>query len=318
MGVYNKYANEILDDIECYKLVLNNKLSKFPKGFWAKPWSLQSAGIITRYLLEERLHYTREDICKKLSGDTFKQNKLTSVLKLFNNNLYKTINNAYPDEFLPWELHKTSRGFWKSTENMVTAIKWVIEVKLENKEERVYAELNTELLNRLGLQNILRCYGIYEIVNIAYPNRFNPIKFKTVSNNYWENIENIKKAIRDLIADKLDNNRDRVCNEFDRNIIHSYGLSSLLSKYGIYELLNIAYPNEFKPWELKQVERNYWKSSDNIYKALKWILDTKFNGNKEKMTNEMTTQLLYDNGLKTLADKYGLKKLRQEVYSIKE
>ena len=82
MGVNSKYINEILDDVECYKLVLQGKIKRFPRGFWAKPWSLQSAREIIRYLLEERLHYSREDICKKLKKSTFEDNKLGGMFHL--------------------------------------------------------------------------------------------------------------------------------------------------------------------------------------------------------------------------------------------
>ena len=317
MGVNSKYINEILDDVECYKLVLQRQIKRFPRGFWAKPWSLQSAREIIRYLLEERLHYSREDICKKLKKSTFEDNKLGGMLVLlFDNSTYKALNNTYPNEFQPWELSSTPNNFWDDKQNIVKAVRWLVETKLDNNRQRVCKEFNRGTLEDNGLAFLPNKLGVYNVLDMAYPNQFKPWELIQVSSTFWKDTENVKEAVRWLVKTKLNNNRQRILKEFNSEFVCKNGFSAVLTRYGIYGMLNIAYPNEFKPWELACVGRNYWNSTNNIKSALKEFVDKEFNGDKVKASKELTVQLLKDNRLNTIVYKFGIEQVREMIKAL--
>ena len=308
-----KYANEILDDVECYKLVLQGKLKTFPKRFWTKPWSLQSSALITRYLLEEILNYTRKDICEKVNTRTFIDNKLQGMIQtVFGKSIYSTISNAYPNEFQPWELSHTGRNYWKDPENIKKAVRWLVETKLDNNRDRVCKEYCQDLAVNNGI-SIASKIGAYTILDLAYPNEFKHWELNAYCRNYWQDKENVKKTIRELVHTKLNDNRDRICKEFSAKFLKDNRLSTLATYYKAYELLDLAYPNEFKPWELVQTSKNYWNNAKNVKEVLIWITNKEFNGDKLKASKGLTVDILVNNGLTTLLNRYGLKKLKEAV-----
>lgn len=198
---YKKYANEILDDIETYKMVLNGALKTFPRHFWTKPWSLESSAVITRYLLEERLKINIDDIPKVITTRFMTSNKLGGMTNIvFNGSTFNIINNAYPNKFNPWDLRNVPRGFWEKKENVAKAIRWLIEDKLKWKDKQIIERFNTEVLCENGLATLAYRGSLIDILNIAYPSRFKTWDIG-VRNGYW-NEYNISKIIRYTLETK--------------------------------------------------------------------------------------------------------------------
>ena len=197
-----------------------------------------------------------------MSKQTFLDNKLYGMIsKVFSGSVPMAIQNAYPNEFQPWELSSCPKGFWKDEENIKQAVRWVVETLLNNNRERVCKEFTGKLLKENGLGTIKKDYGVYGLLNMTYPNEFKPWEVVECGNNFWDEEKNVKEAVRWLVKTKLDNNRQRVCKEFTARFLSKNGFSSLLA-YGIYNLLNMAYPNEFKPEELEKAHmiKNYnWR-----------------------------------------------------------
>lgn len=307
-----KYANEILDDIECYKAVLDGRLKRFPRGFWTKPWSQQSAAVITRYLLEDRLNYTEDDIKTKVDVKVFSDNKLLGLLDVLGRSPYQVINNAYPDKFKPWEIKQSPLGFWEDKENVKQAVRWLVENKLDNNRERVCKEFNQNLINKHGMRSISK-YGIYNVLNMTYPNEFKPWELSVVASNFWSDGSNLIDVVKWLVETKLDNNRERVCREFNTSLFDKYGVGSVASRYGIYRLLNMAYPNEFKPWELSVVPNGFWEDKNNIIEAVKWAVETKLDNNRDRVCKEFNQEFIVRNKLATLS-KYGIHNIINMAY----
>ena len=226
-----KYANEILDDVQCYKLIIQGKIRQFPKGFWTKPWSLQSAKEITRYLLENRLYYTREDICKKVTYRTFRDNKLHSLLNMFNGSVYRILDNAYPNEFKPWELKYTTNECWEDINNIKRAVRWLVETKLGNSRERVLKEFNSDLLKENGMFQMTRKFKLYEILNIVYPNEFKPWELGITSKGYWKDREHMKEAIEWLTDKYFDGNTHKAEKGITARFLIKHGLRGAVVYY---------------------------------------------------------------------------------------
>ena len=62
-----------MDAVEIYKLVLNEDILRFPKGFWQKPEAKQNAIKCTKYLVEEVLKLDRNTMGGKITANSFKK-----------------------------------------------------------------------------------------------------------------------------------------------------------------------------------------------------------------------------------------------------
>ena len=126
------------------------ELSGTPKYFW----NLKTASDATRWLIEEKLKWSDDDIKEKLSANTFIKNSLTSIISLFNGSPYLAIENAYPGKFKPWEVARVSKNFW----NMETAREatiWLIEEKLKWSDEDVKKKFNLNTFKENSLKSML-------------------------------------------------------------------------------------------------------------------------------------------------------------------
>jgi len=75
---YSKEELLLMDPIEVYKLRLDGIIRKFPRGFFSK----EACTKIIRYLIEEKLKWSDEDICQNLSQKAFKENELLGCWKV--------------------------------------------------------------------------------------------------------------------------------------------------------------------------------------------------------------------------------------------
>lgn len=251
---YKKYANEILDDIETYKMVLDGRLKQFPNGFWTKPWSEESAKNITKYLIEERLKLKIEDIPKVMNREFFKDNKLYGMLQVvYDKYQFNVLEHVYTNKFKPWELRVTPNGFWGDKENIRMAMVWLIEEKLKWNDEQIKKYYSVEILQSYGLGALIRVKGLYELINIAYPDRFKPWELNKLNKNYWDNKNNVIYAIKWLIEKKLRlSTREDILKHYTVENITNNGLRSVIIRYSLFQSIDIAYPGVFKPEEFNR------------------------------------------------------------------
>lgn len=151
--------------VEIYQYVLSEKyIKKFPKYFWEKLESLEYAREILKWLIEEKLGWTDEEIKKNYSAQLLKDNKLSGMFKtLFDNSSYSVINFIYPNKFKPWEFKHAPKNFWNQ-ETMTKAIKWLIEDKLKLLDEQIL-EISCQTFIDHGLWGLIgtffRGYSIF-------------------------------------------------------------------------------------------------------------------------------------------------------------
>lgn len=220
--------NEVLDDVKYYKLILRGVLKRFPAHFWDKPYSLQSAKEITKYLIEDKLKISLEDIPKKVDKKFIQNNRLGGMLRrLFKNHVFEIVDNAYPNMFKRWQF-KVPCVYWNS-QTIEEAMRWLIDERLGGDIERVKKELDVQLLKDSGMSYLItmrypRRYSIYDLVSMVYPNVIEPWELKHTSQAYWTD-DNIKKQLS-LIAHK----------EFNDSlyILQEYITNKLLNKYKLY------------------------------------------------------------------------------------
>ena len=73
------------------------QFANVPLSYWTK----ETAAEATKWLIEEKLKWSEEDVVKKLSRKTFYDNGLRGMLtQVFANSPYAAINNAYPGKYV--------------------------------------------------------------------------------------------------------------------------------------------------------------------------------------------------------------------------
>ena len=87
----------------------------------------------------------------------------------------------------------------------------------------------------------------------------------------------------------------------------------------IYDVIDLAFPGEFKPWEFYKISNGFWKNENNIKDAVKWLIEEKMQF-KLPCTIRISKQDFYDNSLKSLIiysnkNHIGLKNIIKMLYN---
>lgn len=213
-------------------------------------WTIETGIAATKWLVEEKLKWTYEDIKQKLSRNVFKQNGLDGMfLMVFNCSTYKAINYTYPGRFKPWELNCVPKKYW-TIETGTESTKWLIEEKLKWTDEDIKQNLSAETFKENGLGIMLVQMfksSPYKAINATYPSRFKPWELKSVSKGYWT-IETGIEATKWLIETKLKWTDEDVKQKLSLNVFKQnglYGMLEVIFESSPYKSISAAYPERF-------------------------------------------------------------------------
>ena len=293
---------------DIYKLLLDRKILRFPMGLWIDDDCKENAIKCTRYLIEDILKWDYEDIKNKLRLSVFTKYKLGGMLqKVYKNSPYECINDLYPKKFKPWELHEAKSNYWKSKDNRIVAVKWLLEEKNNFNRKAILKNTHWKLFKDNDLGGLLtEAKGsIFSLIEEAYPGEFKPWEFEklSVEKLYWDKKENRLSALKWLIEDTLKLNEKNVAKKVNAKDFIENGLSTLFTKEyssSIYRAINELYPNKFRVWEVSIVEDGYWENRDNVEEAVKWMLEEKLKWSKEDIIENLTQKTFARFGLSGL------------------
>lgn len=214
-----------------------------------KLWNKETGILATKWLIEEKLQWSDDDIKKKLCIQTFKDNSIGGMLSiLYKGSPFIAINEAYPNKFKEWQLARVPVNYW-TKENGIKAVKWMIQDYLKWSEQYLLdnvGKIDTALFDACGLSSMLtRAFNASSALAItsAYPN----IKMwmcKQVPNNYWK-IETGIEATKWLIEEKLKLSKENDLNKIKYRTFSNNGLTAMLKICfgGSYkEALKASYP----------------------------------------------------------------------------
>lgn len=196
-----------LDDIEIYELLLQDRISNFPSGFWANRSVEEAKNVaikLLKYLIDERLKFNKEDVKRELS------------------------------KWLLTKHNKVPQSYWTQESNRLSALKYVFEVELKWSLDDIKENLNWELMKQQRLYTLHSYYpNIYHICNALYPGKIKPweLRHSEVSDYFWHDIKNRKKAVRWLVKEKLKLNHTQILNRLKKEHFSQYGLSEWLSNH---------------------------------------------------------------------------------------
>lgn len=230
---------------------------QFPNGTWMRPDSLENAKKCIKYLIEDKLKFTDEEIKNSISIIFYARFKLAGMLRMcFNNSPYSAINIIYPNRFKPWEFAFVAKNYWKSEESCITATKWLVEEKLHLSDKELKNNLSFALFKYNNLKGMLTCHfnnSPFEAINLAYPNKFKPWEFTRCSKKYWTK-ETAVEATRWLVEEKLHLSDDEIKENLSNRLSIDNGLGGMIHiiyNYSLFNAINEAYPNKFKKEDFK-------------------------------------------------------------------
>ena len=262
----------------------NDQLIKMYKSSLNKNWQIpieyltnDNIILLIKYLLERVNNCrTKQDIIKIYSKNLLIDNGLKYLFDIYDNT-YDIIQIVYPNKFKQWEIKDSINNqekYW-TEDKLIECVKWIIEDELKYTVE----EINKYNAYRIKIDLKLHEYiiskytpSISYILELAYPGKFNIWEFdKRIPKNYWKNKNNIIRAMKWLMEEKynifIDSSR-----RLTTDIFRKYGLDKLLKIYSIYELVELAYPGEFKPWEICKAPKGYW-TRETAIEAFRWLIE---------------------------------------------
>lgn len=293
-----------MKSVEIYKMILAGKIKQFPPYFWEGNEGFESAKEIVKFVIERVYKWTDEEIKANYSKKFLLENKLQGMLLiLFKSSPYAVIEYVYPGRFKPWDFGQTPIKYWKNEENVINAMKWLIEEKLKWDNEQIKQNLSRSVFIKYNLYGLLyrrfKC-SVFNAIDTLYPGVF----------KYWEmkkspvkwNEDNGRQAVKWLIEDKLRWNIEDIKKNLNQEVFKKHRLGGMLQKvYGDspFNAINSLYPGKIKPWELKVAPQRYW-NDETAKIAARWFIEEKLNWSYEEILEKLTVKVFIENGMRGL------------------
>jgi hypothetical protein len=247
-----------LSPIEVYKLVYTGKIKNFPNRTWNQPDSIEYAKEVFRYLIEEILKWSDEDIKNNFSVKTFIDYQLKGLLaELFNNSPFKVLDTVYPGRFKVWELKKIPNDFW-TKDSVIQAMKWLIEEKLQWSEEDIKKNFTIKTFIENGLRRLFDCKLIdrspYQAIQLVYPDRFKEWELPSTSHSFWTP-ETSVQAIKWLIEEKLQLSDEDIKKKLTVRVFSDNNLRGLLRcrfNDSPFQAIDAVYPGRFNRQDFRR------------------------------------------------------------------
>lgn len=259
---FNREELSNMHPVDAYKVVLFGRFNKIlPRGFWEGDLGLAKARVIIKWLIEENLELSEEELKDQFSFEFLCNYKLRSMLRIvFSNSVFNVIDNSYPRKFKPWEFRKVPMHFW-TKETGIEAVRWLIEERYRFDDEEVLKYFNYELFRNNGLHNMLKYvfdYSPYKALNSAYPNKYKAWQFQQSPRHCWDSDANCIEAIKWLIEDRLKFSDYEIKTKLSTRLFKENGLGGMMARFNNspFSAVNLAYPNRFKREDFKYSKIN--------------------------------------------------------------
>lgn len=160
-----KYNYDTKEPQEIFQDILDEKISRFPTGYWKQPGIETECAIITRYFIEKVLKWEDRDIKEKICEMIFRKYHLSGMLEyVFGRSPYLALDNAYPGRYKVWDLKCTPKRFWVKEENRNEALNFLLDqtgkVKINELTNKDFLKYNLG-----GLMDYLTANSVYKTLN---------------------------------------------------------------------------------------------------------------------------------------------------------
>ena len=197
-------------------------------------------------------------------------------------------------------------GYWKKQENIDKFLSKIKEKYNLNTPED-WNSITHEQIKSNGGNSLFSKYSMFDLKCMACPEGKLIFNSPPQPPGYWEKQENIDKFLS-KIKEKYNLNTPEDWNSITRRHITSIGGWGLLSKYSVFELKCMGYP-EGKSIFNEPKQSGYWEKQENIDKFLSKIKE-KYNLNTPDDWNSITREHIKSSGGNSLFTKFSLFELK--------
>lgn len=219
--------------IEIYEMVLDGSLKTFPRNFWIGADIDSKAAVILNYLFYDIYQYDLNDIKKISSCVFFQENKLTGLLKIYDNSPFKLLSAVYKDKIKPWELSSCPNNYW-CDDTCIKATKWLVEEMLNWPIQHAIKNLTIVHFKKYGLDAMLStvCNGsTYEALLKAYPNKNIKLwDMKNAPNKSWLDDSNVLNCLKWFFNYKMQSAGEIEIEKIPNKTLRAAGLGGLLTE----------------------------------------------------------------------------------------
>lgn len=148
---------------------------------------------------------------------------------------------AFSGEFQPIEIYVNTYGVLDETV-LIDAVRWLFTEKYPYSRRFILDNYSTTFLKEHSMfKRTKREIPIYELISAAFPEEhFHPWEFKCTPMNYW-NESTAKDALKYILLDKYKVDTGQIKSVINIKTLTKDGLATLVTKYSISHLLDVAY-----------------------------------------------------------------------------
>lgn len=271
-------------------------------GYWD---NVGNGVLATKWLIEDVLHLSDEEIKEQLCAKLFIDNKLGGMLACcFEYSPYRAIQATYPNKFKPSDFKVMPKNYW-TKDKIVEELKHLIIEKFNGDDDKIRELINQKFFidNNLGFALSKFFNGSpYKAIDHIFPGKFKPWEFKSTPKGYWEIKENRCSAIKWLISEELQLSVEELKEQLTINLFTQNGLGGVIANYydnNPFKAIEEAYPNELNPWDIR-VPCGYWNDDNNKIGAIKWLIEEKLKLSNEELKEKLSVSIFEENKLNGL------------------
>ena len=222
--------------------------------------------------------------------------------------LYEIKCMACPEGKSSFKNPKQPKGYWDNQENIDNFLSKIKEKYNLNTLED-WNSITQKHIQSNGGGSLLSKYSLYEIKCMACPEGKSSFNNPPKSSGYWENQQNIDNFLS-KIKEKYNLKTPEDWNSITKKLIQSNGGWGLLSKYSLYEIKCMAFPEGKSSFKNPKQPSGYWENQENILNFLSKIKE-KYNLKTPEDWNSIKAQHIQSNGGRRLLSKYSLNEIKR-------
>ncbi|QSO52929.1 hypothetical protein JZ785_03120 [Alicyclobacillus curvatus] len=150
-----------------------------PNGYWQGPTGRMHAIAAVRWLIEDQLRLTMDEIPIKVRFRDFKEHGLPTMIKsVFSGSPFLAIDAAYPGQFERWQFASVGNGYWtgeNGLQHAKEAMDWLIHERLNIPVHEIPGLIGEEILKKHGLVGMLTQLfnrSVTKALDVLYPGQF--------------------------------------------------------------------------------------------------------------------------------------------------
>ena len=297
----NKYSIFELKCMACPEGKLSFKKTKQAPGYW------ENQENIHQFLLKikEKYNINTPNKWNLITKKLIVSNGGSTLIKKYP--IYELKCMACPEGKLLFSNPPLKSGYWENEENILHFLSKIKEkYNLHTIED--WNSITREHIQSNGGSRLLSNYSLFELKCMACPEGKLSFKKTKQAPGYWENQENVHQFLS-KIREKYNLKTSDDWNSITHKLIRSNGGRRLLSKYSIYELKCMAFPEGELIFNNSPQVAGYWENEDNVHQFLSKIQE-KYNLHTPEDWNSITAAHIQSNGGSRLLSKYSIYELK--------